>query len=71
MLFMVDAIDIESYVDNNSFYSVEKKTMWPRSVSTKLLLPASILKNPGSQKLLDVTIDRKLHFNFIYVPTSE
>ena len=31
----------------------------------------SILKNPGSQKLLDVTIDRKLHFNFIYVPTSE
>ena len=25
MLFMADTIDIESYVDNNSFYSVEKK----------------------------------------------
>ena len=60
MLFMVDAIDIESYVDNNSFYSLEKKQC-----------DQFHTKNPGSQKLLDVTIDRKLHFNFTYVPTSE
>ena len=32
-------------------------------IDTKYLLPACILENSGSEKLLDVTIDKKLNFN--------
>ena len=32
-------------------------------INTKFSLPACILENPNSQKLLSVTIDRKLNFN--------
>ena len=32
-------------------------------INTKFLLPACILENSNSQKLLGVTIDRKLNFN--------
>ena len=32
-------------------------------INTKFLLPACILENSDSQKLLGVTIDRKLNFN--------
>ena len=32
-------------------------------INTKFSLPPCILENPGSQKLLGVTIDRKLNFN--------
>ena len=33
------------------------------NINTKFLLPACILENSDSQKLLGVTIDRKLNFN--------
>ena len=32
-------------------------------INTKFSLPACILKNPGSHKVLGVIIDRKLNFN--------
>ena len=95
MFFMVDNIDIASYADDNTPYSVGKSQCdletklqkasvklfkWFHEnglkanqekchflsrldIDTKFSLPAFILENSNSQKLLGVTIDRKLNFN--------
>ena len=51
MFFMIDAIDIVSYADDNTPYSVRK---------SQSSLPDCILENSYSQNVLGVTIDRKL-----------
>ena len=95
MFFMIDNIDIASYADYNTPYSVGKsqcdletklqkasiklfkwfhenglksnqdKCHFPSSldINIKFSLPACILEKSHSQKLLRVTIDRKLNFN--------
>ena len=95
MFFMLRNIDIASYGDDNTPYSVEKsrcdletklqKTSvklfkWFHEnglksnlekchflsslhINTKFSLPACILENSNSQKLLGVTFDRNLNFN--------
>ena len=94
MFFMIDNIDIASYADDNTPYSVGKSQCdlkqnckrhlklfnWfcenclkanqdkfhflsSLDIDTKFSLPACILENSDSQKLLGVTIDRKLNFN--------
>ena len=95
MFFMVDNIDIVSYTDNNTPYSVRKsqcdlETKFQKApvklfkwflenglkanqekchflssldINRKFPLPACILENSNPQKLLGVTIDRKLNFN--------
>ena len=75
---MIDNTDIASYADDNTPYSVGKSQCdlepklqkasvklfkWFHDINTKFLLPACILENADSQKLLDVTIERKLNFN--------
>ena len=51
MFFMIDAVDIVSYADDNTPYSVRK---------SQFSLPDCILENSDSQNVLGVTIDRKL-----------
>ena len=95
MFFIIDNIDIASYADDDTFYSVGKSQCeletklqkasvklfkWfhenglkanqdkchflsSLDINTKFSLPACILENSDSQKLLAVTIDRKLNFN--------
>ena len=95
MFFMIDNIDIASYADDNSPYSVGKSQCdletklqkasvklfkWLHEngltanqdkchflssldINIKFLLPACILENADSHKLLGVTIERKLNFN--------
>ena len=75
MFFMVDNIDIASYADDNTPYSVGKIqcdleaklkkafSLLSLEINTKFLLPASILENSNSQKRLGVTIDRNLNCN--------
>ena len=95
MFFMIDNIDIASYADDSTLYSLEKsqcdlETKLQRAsvklfkqfhekglkanqdkchflsnleINIKFSLPACILENSDSQKLLGVTKDRKLNFN--------
>ena len=95
MFFMVDNIDIASYADDYTPYSVGKSQCdletklqkasvklfkWfhenglkanqekyhflsSLDMNAKFLLPSCILENSNSQKLLGVTIDRKLNFD--------
>ena len=75
MFFMVDNIDIASYADDNTPYSVGKIqcdleaklkkafSLLSLEINTKFLLPASIPENSNSQKRLGVTIDRNLNCN--------
>ena len=95
VFFMVDNIDIASFANDNTPYSVGKsqcdleiklqKTSvklfkWfhendlkanqgkchflsSLDINTKFSLPACILENSNSQKLLGVTVGRKLNFN--------
>ena len=63
MFIMVDNIDIASYADDNTPYTVGGIFLSSLDINTKFLLPACILENSNSQKLLGVTIDRKLNFN--------
>ena len=63
MVFMVDTIDIASYADNTPYSVGNLLTCQCLDINTKFLLPACILENSNSQKLLGVTIDRKLNFN--------
>ena len=95
MFFMVDNIDIASYAQDNTHYSLVKSQhnletklqkasvkllKWfhenglkanqqkchflpSLDINSKFLLPACVVQNSNSQKLLGVTIDRKLNFN--------
>ena len=95
MFFMVDNIDIASYADDNTPYSVGKSQCdleiklqiasvkvfkWfhknclkanqdkchflsSLDINKMFSLPACILQNSNSQKLLGVTVDRMLNFN--------
>ena len=100
MFFMIDNIDIASYADDNTSYSVGKNQCYLETklqkasvklfkwfyenglkanrdkchflssldINTKFLLPASILENSDSQKVLGVTIDRELNLTNV-LPT--
>ena len=64
-MFMVDNIDIANYSDDNTPYCVGKSQcdLCDLDINTKFPLQACILEYSNSQKLLGVTIDRKLNFN--------
>ena len=69
MFSMVDNTGIPSYAGDNTPYGVGKsrcdlETKLERlDISTKFSLPACILENENSQKLLGVTVDWKLIIN--------
>ena len=63
MFIMVDNIDIASYADDNTPYTVGGIFLSSLDINTKFLLPACILENSSFQKLLGVKIGRKLNFN--------
>ena len=53
----------EWFYENGMQTNQEKVNLSCLDISAKFLLPACILEHSGSQKILGVTIDRKLNFN--------